>query len=356
VFTSNKRERLKDIIVARILITGGTGCIGAVTVYKLISEYGDQVESILIASRSGSKSQLEIWFGDELESHIASGKIVFENVDLGDQAKIEKTISDFKPSRIIHLGALQSPACDATPEKGVDINLTGTMNLFHLISDKNIPLDRFVFASSGAVYGKRAMYPESTVAENAQLAPPNLYGVWKVAGEHLASLFHEKTNIPTVSLRLNTTFGPGRDLGTTSAPTKVMKALAIGASTGKKTPFLMPYQGRENYHYVEDVGAHFAGVCMLPFEGCQPFNIKGKTIEVTEFLDRVKSVADEIGLAEFLETGVSTDASPNLFICDLEDSAIEAQFPGLPRTDISEGIRKTLSKFKEMAAQGKVTI
>lgn len=342
--------------MAKILITGGTGCIGAVTVYKLISEYGDQVEQILIASRSGSAEQLEIWLGDTLQAHVNAGKIAFAKVDIGDNHSLRQTLRDFAPTHLIHLGALQSPDCQAYPERGVAINLTGTMNLFEMVSELSNPLERFVFASSGAVYGKRAMYPEATVSETAQLAPPNLYGVWKVAGEHLAALFHEQTGTSTVSLRLNTTFGPGRDQGTTSAPTKVMKSLAIGANEGKKIPFLMPYKGRENYHYVEDVGAHFAGVCMLPFEGCQAFNIKGKTIDVADFLDAVKQVAVEMGVEEYLETGIDPEATPNLFICDLDDSAIEAQFSGLPRTEIKDGIRKTMKCFQQMADSGKVVV
>lgn len=342
--------------MAKILITGGTGCIGAVTVYKLISEYGDQIDQVLVGSRSGNTDQLEIWFGDDLKNQIDSGKIAFASVDLGDTDQVQKVLDDFSPTHIIHLGALQSPACDATPVKGVDVNLTGTMNLFHMVAEFDKPLERFVNASSGAVYGKRAMYPDSTVAEDAQLAPPNLYGVWKVAGEHLAALFHGKTGVPTVSLRLNTTYGPGRDLGTTSAPTKVMKALAIGAHQGEAVEFKMPYKGRENYHYVEDVGAHFAGVCMLPFTGCEPFNIKGRTIEVTEFLDSIAQVARELGVEEFLSTGVADEATPNLFICDLDDAKIDRAFPGLPRTDIVEGIRKSLGQFQRMVPDGKVKI
>lgn len=342
--------------MAKIFITGGTGCIGAITVYKLVTQYNDQVEQVLIGSRSASRDQLEIWFGDDLQNQIDSGKLAFAKVDLGDTDRVKQVMDDFKPTRIIHLGALQSPACQSDPVRGVDVNLTGTLNLFNMVAEFEKPLERFVFASSGAVYGKRAMYPGATVPEEAQLAPPNLYGVWKVAGEHLAALFHEQTGVPTVSLRLNTTFGPGRDLGTTSAPTKVMKSLAIGANDGKTMPFKMPYKGRENYHYVEDVGAHFAGVCMMPFEGCEPFNIKGRTIDVTEFLDGVKQVAGELGIEQFLDTGVSDEATPNLFICDLEDSKIEERFPGLPRTDIVDGIRKTLTRFQTMSAQGKVKI
>lgn len=342
--------------MARVFITGGTGCIGAVTVHNLITRYNDQIDQVMIASRSSNADQMEIWFGDQLQQLVNAGKIVFARVDIGDNKSLHHTLEQFQPTHVIHLGALQSPDCDAFPEKGVAVNLTGTMNLFRMVSELETPLQRFVFASSGAVYGKRAMYPEATIPESAPLAPPNLYGVWKVAGEHLAALFHGKTGVPTISLRLNTTYGPGRDQGTTSAPTRVMKSLVLGALEEKTVPCLMPYQGRENYHYVEDVGAHFAGVCMLPFEGCQAFNIRGKTIEVTQFLAAIQEVAAEMGIAEFLETGVASDASPNLFICDLDDSAVESQFPGLPRTPIEEGIRKTLARFQTMASQGKVKI
>ncbi len=342
--------------MAKVFITGGTGCIGAVTVYQLITQYGDEIEQVLIASRSASSDQLEIWFGESLQQYVDEGRIAFARVDIGDQQSLQSTLEAFQPTHLIHLGALQSPDCASNPEKGLAVNLAGTMNLFNMIEALEHPLKRVVFASSGAVYGKRAMYPEATVAENAQLAPPNLYGVWKVAGEHLANLFHEKTGIPTVSLRLNTTFGPGRDQGTTSAPTKVMKSLVIGANEGKSLPFEMPYRGRENYHYVEDVGAHFAGVCMMPFDGCQAFNIKGKTIEVSQFLETVDTIANELGIAEFLETGIAAEATPNLFICDLDDAAVEEQFPGLPRTPIEDGIRKTIERFRVMVTQGRVKI
>ncbi len=342
--------------MVRIFITGGTGCIGAATIHKLITEHGDHVEQILVASRSNNTGQLEIWFDDTLPQLIGEGRIAFAKVDIGNRQLLDDTLQEFQPTHLIHLGALQSPDCASDPEKGVAINVTGTMNLFRTIADSKLPLQRFVFASSGAVYGKRAMYAGDTVPENAQLAPPNYYGVWKVAGEHLAALFHEETGIPTVSLRLNTTYGPGRDQGMTSAPTKVMKSLVLGAHQGETLPFYMPYTGRENYHYVEDVGAHFAGVCILPFGGCQAFNIKGKTIEVAGFLETIREVASELGIGKFLETGIGPDATPNLFICDLDDTAIEQAFPGLPRTEIAEGIRRSLSRFQELAARGKVAL
>ena len=342
--------------MSKIFITGGTGCIGAATVFNLLTTYGDSIEQILIATRNSSTTQLEIWFGDSLAGWLNRKKIAFVSADLGDSQCLADTLQKFQPTHIIHLGALQSPACDADPEKGLEVNLTGTLKLLTQASQLKKPLARFVFASSAAVYGKRMNYPAATITEDALLAPPNLYGVWKVGGEQLAALFHQKTGVPTVSLRLNTTYGPGRDQGTTSAVTRIMKSLILGARQHKTIPCLMPYQGRENYHYVEDVGAHFAGACLLPFSGCRPFNIRGKTIAVSEFLETIAIVAAELGLEEYLETGVSPSATPNLFICDLDHSAIEMQFPGLPRTEIVDGIRNTLARFLLLEPTGNLRI
>ena len=341
--------------MSKILITGGTGCIGASAIHNLLTNYNDEIETIIIASRTGDPKLLKIWFGDSVDELVKSGKLKFVSVDIGDSAALEAALNEHLPNRIMHLGALQSPDCDSTPAKGVEINVTGTLNLFAAVEKLQTKVERFVFASSAAVYGKRSMYPSDIVAENETLAPPNYYGVWKVAGEHLAALFHERSGIATVSLRLNTTFGPGRDRGKTSAPTVALKSIARGSHTGSAVAFRMPYQGRENYHYVEDVGAHFAGVCMLPFDGCDAFNIKGKTIPVADFLENAKKVAADLGMTE-IDLGIDENASPNLFICDLDDQKVDAAFPGLPKTPIEDGIRKSLETFKQHAADGVLEI
>ena len=49
--------------MTRVLMTGGTGCIGAATAYAL-AERG--VDQIVIASRSGSDTILRLCFGETL--------------------------------------------------------------------------------------------------------------------------------------------------------------------------------------------------------------------------------------------------------------------------------------------------
>ena len=176
------------------------------------------------------------------------------------------------------------------------------------------------------------------------------FGNWP--GEHLARLFYDNTKVSTVCLRINTTYGKGRDKGKTSAPTNALKAIALGAINGEVMPFKMPYQGRENYHFVEDVGAQFAAVTIQDFEGFEAFNIQGETIPIKSFLELAAYEAKELGMGDFASLSIVDNAPPNLFVCDLDHSKIVGNFTDLPMTNISEGIRKSLLEFKSLAEKG----
>jgi hypothetical protein len=114
----------------------------------------------------------------------------------------------------------------------------------------------------------------------------------------------------------------------------------------------MPYQGRENYHFVEDVGAHFAACTLQPYEGFGAFNIKGETIAIESFLDIVRKQATDLGLAGYVELSITKDADPNLFVSDLSHEKIDRTFKNLPLTPIGEGVRKSLQEFQAMAKKG----
>jgi hypothetical protein len=124
-----------------------------------------------------------------------------------------------------------------------------------------------------------------------------------------------------------------------------LKAIALGSVKNEVIPFEMPYHGLENYHYVEDVGEHFAACTLQPYEGYGFFNIKGKTIEVTKFLDIVKQQAEALGLGKYVNLSVAEDAKPNMFSYDLCHETIDKTFKNMPLTDIAEGVKKSLLTF-----------
>lgn len=328
----------------KIFITGGTGCIGSVTIYKLLQS--SNIDKIVIATRSNNTDPLQLWLGEGLDP-----RLEFVTLDVSNYAEIERVLLEVNPTHIIHLGAYQSPDCSRDHLGGMEINIGGTMALFDA-AEKLKNLERFVFASSAAVYGMRSMYEQDIISENVPLAPPNHYGIWKLAGEHIAKLYYDNTKVPTICLRINTTFGKGRDKGKTSAPTNALKAIALGAVNGKLMPFEMPYSGRENYHFVEDVGAQFAAVTTQDFTGFGAFNIQGETIPIASFLALAAQEAKKLGMGDYASLAIVENAPPNLFVCDLDHAKITNTFSGLKKTSISEGIKKSLLEFKSMAESG----
>lgn len=69
------------------------------------------------------------------------------------------------------------------------------------------PVKKLVYASSSSVYGD---CPDIPMRETSPLFPYSPYGVTKLAGEHLCSLYSRNFAIPAVSLRFFTVYGPGQ--------------------------------------------------------------------------------------------------------------------------------------------------
>jgi UDP-glucose 4-epimerase len=86
----------------------------------------------------------------------------------------------------------------------VDCNVLATQRLLEATLEVGT-IQRFVYASSSSVYGDTTILP---VTETAPLNPFSPYGMTKLAGEHLCSLYHHNFGLPTVSLRYFTVYGP----------------------------------------------------------------------------------------------------------------------------------------------------
>ena len=82
-------------------------------------------------------------------------------------------------------------------------NVLATQRL--LEAAKELPIKRFVFASSSSIYGDAQNIP---VTEKEPTRPISPYGVTKLAAENLCRLYYKNFGVPAVSLRYFTVFGP----------------------------------------------------------------------------------------------------------------------------------------------------
>lgn len=124
----------------------------------------------------------------------------------------------------------------------VEHNVVATQRLLEACRQQ--PLRRFVYASSSSVYGQASSYP---TYETDLPRPHSPYGVTKLAGEHLCSVYAANERIPTVSLRYFTVYGPRQ------RPDMAIHRLIEAALGG--TPFPLYGTGEQvrDFTFVSDV-------------------------------------------------------------------------------------------------------
>ncbi|WP_029116486.1 NAD-dependent epimerase/dehydratase family protein [Mycobacterium sp. URHB0044] len=108
----------------------------------------------------------------------------------------------------------------------------------------NRRLLRLVFASSSSVYGDAERYPTSETDRPQPISP---YGVTKLAAEHLCSLYATAFDVPTVSLRYFTVYGPRQ------RPDMAFTRFAMAAARGNEITVYGSGAQTRDFTYVDDV-------------------------------------------------------------------------------------------------------
>ncbi|MDR3154847.1 MAG: SDR family NAD(P)-dependent oxidoreductase [Deltaproteobacteria bacterium] len=170
------------------LVTGGAGFIGSHLAEALVRK-GARVR-VLDDLSSGAERNLSA-VADRLE--LIRG-------DVRDPAAVRDAARD--ASVVFHLAGLASvPLSQEDPGLCLDVNGTGTLNVFSAAADAGVP--RLVYASTSAVYGDLP-----APHDEAMLPSPNTpYAAVKLLGEHFGLFFAER-GLKVVSLRFFNVYGP----------------------------------------------------------------------------------------------------------------------------------------------------
>lgn len=318
------------------LVTGGLGCIGAETTKWLLR---NTTGKIIVCGRDVNPQRVDRVFHDVDTTNL---KVIA--VDITNQELLSNTIEEEGISHVIHLAALQTPDCNQHRDLGMQINLGGTQNLIEAMKCHCSQIKRFVFASSIAVYGPRAFYPEGRVPIDAVPHPVNVYGAWKLAAENITRIFSEETGIDAISIRPGVLFGPGRDAGLTSTPTTALKSVALGI------PYEIPFENSQDYLYAPDVGAAFGHATTEPFTGYSAFTLPSHTVDTSHFVSAITEAAEDIGIASQCNVTIGNQTVP--FICDLAYETFHNAFPNVPHTQLKIAVQLSLRTFQQQLEKG----
>mmetsp|Transcript_106284 Transcript_106284/g.317608 ORF Transcript_106284/g.317608 Transcript_106284/m.317608 type:complete len:353 (+) Transcript_106284:100-1158(+) len=330
--------------IARVLVTGGTGFLGAYVIRDL-RRRGSTVA--ILDVKEDTRILEQVLTAEDLSS------LTSFYLDIADGAAVATAVLDFRPSLIIHLAGVQIPTVRADPALGAAVNVSGTVNVFEaarLLAEREgarpVPV---AYASSGAVLGPSSDYAAGGAlpAERDYHRPRTLYGVFKLCNEGTARLFWQDHGVASVGLRPLTIFGVGREVGLTSGPTKAVKAAVLGRR------FMIEVSGVTAFHYVADVARMFveAGMGTSKMPGAHVCGIKGHLVSYEDFLaEAAKSVPELAGLAR-IRPGApdvpihgDVDESPLQVLC----GRTSMHMP------LSEAVADMVQHFKSLQKEGRL--
>jgi UDP-glucuronate 4-epimerase len=317
----------------RFLVTGATGCIGAWVVRNLVRE--DVPVCVTVYDPSLHRLQL-IMSPEEIE------KVDFKKGDITDLSFVERALQDFGATHVIHLAALQVPFCKEDPPQGARVNVLGTINVFE--AAKRSGLRKVVYASSAAVYGLSDEYSPGALPHEASLNPRSHYGVYKQANEGNARVYWLDDGIASIGLRPYVVYGPGRDQGMTSTPTKAMLAAARGE------PYHISYGGRFELQYADDVAKAFIKASRTDFQGAEVFNIGGTSVTMEEVVQTIEAIVPS------RKGTITFEDKPLPFPEEMDNSQLVACLGPLHETSLKDGISETIAIFKDALKVGNITV
>lgn len=190
-----------------VFVTGACGYKGSVLVPKLLAK-GHTVTAFDI-----------MWFGNFLQPHpalrVVKGDI--RNIDEVDLAGVDA---------IIHLSSVANDPCgDLDPQLTWEISCLATMQLADRAQRDGIK--RFIYASSGSVYGVK---DEPQVTEDLELFPISEYNKTKMCGERIVLSYKDDMAVQIVRPATVCGFSPRMRLDV-SVNMLTMQALTKGRIT-----------------------------------------------------------------------------------------------------------------------------
>ncbi len=181
----------------KALVTGGAGFIGSHLSERLLAQ-GARVRAIDAFTDFYARPLKEA----NLEG--LRGKDGYEFVE-GDLRRLDLPTLLDGITHVFHLAAQAGVRRSWGSEFQVytGLNVDSTQRLLEACVGR--PIERLVYASSSSVYGDDVAIP---MLETALPQPVSPYGVTKLAAEQLCHLYFVNYQVPAVSLRYFTVYGP----------------------------------------------------------------------------------------------------------------------------------------------------
>jgi UDP-glucose 4-epimerase len=317
----------------RILVTGGVGVNGAVVTRKLLAH---GIVPIVVDRRADFSLVQDI-----------KGKFDFAELDITDFDAVNSLLAEKQIDRIIHLAAFIDPNMDTEPFKSFQVNAAGTANL--LEAAKRAGIERFVYASSRAVYGElpgNVGVPEyRLISEDYPKNPLLSYDATKLAAENLGQVYRTVFGLEFAALRFSAIYGPGKQAR--HGKMSLRSRLVEDPFCGKEVHLQKGGDQVDDLIYVDDAAEGMVGAVMAEKLPHAAYNIaSGVGCTLRQFADAVRaaipSTVIEIGPG-LNPLGFSVNRAG---IFDIQRAGIDFGFK--PKFDLASGVKDYVDALRRL--------
>jgi UDP-glucuronate 4-epimerase len=281
-----------------VLVTGGLGHIGSWVCHELVH----RGKKVIVTGRSRGRMNLN--YLQDLEDSIE-----FFPADMTDYASLFRLFRHYEGQveGIIHIaGLMGGPLFAINPHYHVRINTMGTVDL--LEAARIFGIKKFVYCSSGSVYGPRDDVP----AETDPMSPGDLYGAAKASAEFFGLQYANEFGLDFRVGRIYFAYGPGR------LPSELypLYMAVFGCLEGKKRIELEAGADQKiDFTYIKDIANAIALIYEAPKLMYRQYNIStGEYLPLPELIDITSRYAGvpverKIGPGRIMPRGPSIDST-----------------------------------------------
>lgn len=264
----------------KIMVVGGAGYIGSVTVEQLLKA-GHEV----------------VVFDSLLKGHreaVPEGA-AFVHGDMANQADLTRAFEQYPVDAVMHFAALSLVGESVThPSKYFINNVANGLKLLDTMLEFGVK--KFVFSSTAAVYGEPTEWP---IHEDFPHAPTNPYGESKLAFEKVLKWYEGAYGLRYATLRYFNAAGATERVGEDHEPETHLIPLVLQVAQGKRSHVSMfgddyPTPDgtcvRDYIHVIDLADAHIRALSILDTKS-GTFNLgNGKGFSVKEVVEAARKV------------------------------------------------------------------
>jgi UDP-glucose 4-epimerase len=210
-------------------------------------------------------------------------------------------------------------------------NVKATQNLLEFYKSQQIK--KFIYSSSSSVYGDAPL----PMREDSLAKPVSPYGVTKLAAEHLCYLYWKNFNVPTISLRYFTVYGPRQ------RPDMAIHKFVKAVLTNEVISIYGDGTQTRDFTFISDVIDALALAAKTELCG-EVFNVGGGSqISVNELVEEIERITEKSAEIDrtIAQKGDVKDTQADI-------SKARNQLGWRPRLHISEGLKEYVKWYSEL--------